>query len=96
MKTLFIFVMALCFVQNSLAAKAKPATTEITRSITDRIATDNSLSMNSQHVKVYSENGKIVLRGFVGSAAEKQNVEGIARGMAGDQEVVNATTVIKQ
>lgn len=67
--------------------------TELTRTIRQRLVSDDTLSTNAHNIKVISEQGRIVLRGPVSSAAEKAKVEKIAKSVAGKMTVTNETVI---
>lgn len=67
--------------------------TELTRTIRQRIVKDDSLSIQAHNIKIISEQGRIVLRGPVNSAAEKAKVEKIAKSVAGKMAVTNETVI---
>jgi len=69
--------------------------TDMTRTIRERLMDDSSLSMNAHNIKIISENNKVILKGDVASAAERQKVESIAKGVAGKTPVVNNTVISK-
>lgn len=69
--------------------------TDVTRTIRQRLVADESLSVSAHNIKVITEQGKIVLRGPVASAAEKTKVEKIAKGVAGNMAVANETVISK-
>lgn len=98
------------FAMNSFAAEGYPQNqtgrtaddqgmtqrdTDMTRSIRERLMEDSSLSTNAQNIKIISENRKVILKGNVASAAERQKVESIAKGVAGQTPVVNNTVISK-
>jgi len=55
--------------------------------------TDTKMSTNAQNVKIIVQNGKVTLRGPVKSQEEKDNVNRIAREVAGDGNVDNQLEV---
>jgi hyperosmotically inducible protein len=67
--------------------------TALTRTIRQRLVADDSLSINAHNVKVISEQGRIVLRVPVESAAEKAKIEQIAKSVAGKTAVANETVI---
>ena len=69
--------------------------TDMSRSIRERLMADSSLSINAHNIKIISENQKIVLKGNVASAAERNKVESIAKSVAGKTPVVNNTVISK-
>jgi osmotically-inducible protein OsmY len=69
--------------------------TDLTRMIRQKIVADDSLSINAHNVKIITENGRVYLRGPVESSAERQQVERLAKGVAGKTQVVNETVISK-
>ncbi|MBO9666802.1 MAG: BON domain-containing protein [Bdellovibrio sp.] len=69
--------------------------TDLTRMIREKIVADDSLSINAHNVKIITENGRVYLRGPVESKAERQQVERLAKGVAGKTQVVNETVISK-
>ena len=61
---------------------------DVTANIRKRIV-DTELSINAQNVKVITQDGMVTLRGPVKSAEEKQQIEDIARDVAGRDKVVS-------
>jgi hyperosmotically inducible protein len=55
----------------------------ITADIRSKIIAAN-LSINAKNVKIITQNGRVTLRGPVESAAEKEQIEKMARSVAGD------------
>jgi len=60
---------------------------EITAQIRKLLTNDKTLSTNAKNVKVITQNGDVTLRGPVGSAEEKKNVEAKATEIAGATHV---------
>lgn len=54
-----------------------------------RQVVDTKMSTNAQNVKIMTQNGKVTLRGPVGSADERTQIEKIARSVAGEKNVDN-------
>jgi len=68
---------------------------DITANIRKRVV-DTKMSTNAQNVKIIAQSGKVTLRGPVKSAEEKQQVEGIARSVAGDGNVDSQLEIERQ
>lgn len=64
-----------------------PRSIEITKSIRKALLADSSLSTYAHNVKIITVNSKVLLKGPVRSAAEKQKVESIAKKIAGNTPV---------
>lgn len=60
------------------------------------LTADENLSMNAHNAKVIVSGSRVTLRGPVASAAERQQVEGIVRRLAGARQVVNELEVGKR
>jgi hyperosmotically inducible protein len=69
---------------------------ELTRRIRSEITDNKNLSTDAHNIKIISENGKVHLKGPVKSAAEKSQVEMIAKRLAGNTAVINETYVEKK
>jgi hyperosmotically inducible periplasmic protein len=69
------------------------ADVELTRSVRDALVSAESLSMMGKNVVVVAAGGKVELSGEVESAAEKDEVERIVRGVSGVTSVVNRIEV---
>ncbi len=109
MKTLVAVIAMFLFVSNSFAAggysQSQEKTsdsqgmtqrdTDMSRTIRERIMADSSLSINAKNIKIISKSGKVILKGDVASAAERNKVESIAKGVAGNTPVVNNTVITK-
>jgi osmotically-inducible protein OsmY len=65
---------------------------DITAEIRKRVL-DTDMSVNAQNVKIITQDGKVTLRGPVKSAEEKQEIEDIARAVAGADKVVSQLEV---
>jgi hyperosmotically inducible protein len=50
---------------------------------------DTKMSVNAQNVKIITQDGKVTLRGPVASPEEKQQIEEIAKSVAGADKVDN-------
>jgi osmotically-inducible protein OsmY len=71
----------------------KEADGELTRNVRDALVNAESLSMMGKNVVVVAEDGKVELSGEVESAAEKDEVERIVRGVSGVTNVVNGIEI---
>jgi hyperosmotically inducible protein len=69
---------------------------ELTRKIRRSLMQDKSLSTNAHNVKIISENGLVVLKGPVNSAAEKQSVEAKVAEIAGADKVTSQLEVVNK
>ncbi len=58
-----------------------------------RQVVDTELSVNAQNVKIMTQDGKVTLRGPVATIDEKNQIEMIARKVAGDANVDNQIDV---
>ena len=61
---------------------------DVTAKIRERVV-DTKMSVNAQNVKIITQDGMVTLRGPVESADEKQQIENIAREIAGPGKVEN-------
>ncbi len=59
---------------------------KITADIRSRVV-DTQMSIDAQNVKIITQNGKVTLRGPVHTAAEKEQIEQIAKDVAGKDNV---------
>jgi hyperosmotically inducible protein len=66
---------------------------EVTRQIREQVVAHPNFSVNAQNVKIITQNGSVTLRGPVDSSDEKAAIERIARGAAGNLNVVNELEV---
>lgn len=66
---------------------------EMTRMIREKITANEELSIGAQNIKIITNKGRVTLKGTVANAAEKQEVEAIARGVAGQDSVINQTVI---
>jgi hypothetical protein len=64
----------------------------ITADIRKRVV-DGEFSLDAQNVKIITQDGKVTLRGLVKNEEEKQNIERIARDVAGADKVDNQLEV---
>ncbi len=71
------------------------ADVDITANIRKRVV-DTKMSTNAHNVKIITQDGKVTLRGPVKSAEEKQNIEEIARSVAGENNVDNQLEIEQQ
>lgn len=62
------------------------ADVDVTANIRKRVV-DTKMSVNAQNVKIITQDGKVTLRGPVASAEEKQQIEEIAKSVAGADKV---------
>ena len=62
---------------------------EIMAEIRKRVVDDDSLSTNGHNVKIIAEDGRVILKGPVDTAAEKARIEDIANEVIGRKNVVN-------
>jgi len=65
----------------------------VTASIRKRVVDTEHFSINARNVKIITEDGKVVLRGPVNSAEEKEKIDAIAREIAGKDNVENQIEV---
>jgi hyperosmotically inducible protein len=65
---------------------------DITAAIRKRVV-DTKMSINGQNVKIITQNGKVTLRGPVETADEKAQIEGFARAVAGDGNILSELSV---
>lgn len=70
-----------------------PSDTELTRSIRERIVSDQSLSMRAKNITIISKDGQVTLKGAVATSQEQAKVEEIAKKSSGTKSVVNQTEV---
>lgn len=68
---------------------SSPQDREITRNIRRELMNNNSLSTNAKNIKVITSNGKVTLRGPVGTQEERQTIAAIAEQAAGKGNVTN-------
>lgn len=61
---------------------------DITAGIRKRVV-DTDMSVNAKNVKIMTRNGRVTLRGPVGTVQEKQQIETIALAIAGEGNVDN-------
>ena len=63
---------------------------EITKKIRQAVVSGtNDYSMTAKNIKIITTNGKVTLRGPVNNDGEKTGIEGIAKSVAGDENVDN-------
>jgi hyperosmotically inducible periplasmic protein len=70
-----------------------PEDLRITKEIRQAVVGASSLSFTAKNVKIITVNGKVTLRGPVGSESERMDVETMARRVAGPQQVDNQLEV---
>jgi osmotically-inducible protein OsmY len=73
--------------------KMSPADRALTQAIRKAIHHDNRLSNFGRNIKIFTQNGKVVLRGPVRSDEEKVNLEAKATNLAGQGNVSNQLKV---
>jgi osmotically-inducible protein OsmY len=73
--------------------KMSPADRAITQQIRKAIHHDASLSTYGRNIKIFTENGKVTLRGAVRSDDEKRNLEAKALTVARQGNVTNQLEV---
>jgi osmotically-inducible protein OsmY len=66
-----------------------PSDRAITQRIRKAIHHDRSLSIHGRNIKIYIQDGKVILRGPVQSQEEKGNLEAKAISVAGQENVSN-------
>jgi hyperosmotically inducible periplasmic protein len=67
----------------------------ITADIRKAVIAAEDMSINARNVKIITEDGKVVLRGPVNTAQEKEKIDKIARDAAGKENVENQIEVIE-
>jgi hyperosmotically inducible protein len=67
--------------------KMNPSDRAITQKIRKAIHHDKSLSTYGRNIKIFTQGGKVTLRGPVRSEGEKRNVEAKAASVAGQENV---------
>ena len=65
----------------------------ITAEIRKAVIAHKDMSINAQNIKIITADGKVTLRGPVNSEDEKQVIDGIARKLAGKDNVTNEIDV---
>jgi osmotically-inducible protein OsmY len=73
--------------------KMIPADRELTQKIRKAIHHDKSLSHNGRNIEIFAHDGKVILRGEVGSEAEKGNLQAKAAEAGGEDNVSNQLEV---
>jgi osmotically-inducible protein OsmY len=73
--------------------KMMPADRELTQKIRKAIHHDKSLSSNGRNIKIFAQDGRVILRGAVRSEAEKENLKGKAVAAGGEENVINQLEV---
>ena len=66
---------------------------KLTADIRKAVVGDGSLSMTAKNIKIISANGVVTLRGPVKTAAEKTQIEKLARKAGGKAKIVNQLEV---
>jgi hyperosmotically inducible protein len=86
--------------QNAVAGAAQQSNQSsdltITRNIRRALVKDKSLSVEAHNVTIITKDGKVTLKGRVGSAGEKQTVESAANNVAGVGNVDDQLTTSNQ
>lgn len=72
----------------------KSSDLRIVRAIRKAMVKDAHLSTNAKNAKVIVINGKVILRGPVGSALEKQTIFSLAENCVGAQNILNKLEVV--
>jgi hyperosmotically inducible periplasmic protein len=73
--------------------KMMPADRVLTQKIRKAIHHDKSLSWNGRNIRIFAQDGKVMLRGSVRSEEEKNNLESKAMAASGDENVTNQLEV---
>jgi hyperosmotically inducible protein len=73
--------------------KMIPSDRELTQKIRKAIHRDKSLTHNGRNIKIFTQDGKVILRGAVGSDAEKGNLQALAAEAGGEENVNNQLEV---
>jgi len=73
--------------------KMIPSDRALTQEIRKAIHHDNSLSNYGQNIKIFTQNGKVTLRGPVRTEEEKRNLEAKAANVTGQENVTNQLEV---
>jgi len=73
--------------------KMNPADRALTQKIRKAIHHDRSLSVYGRNIKIFTQHGKVTLRGPVQSEEEKGNLEAKAVSVAGQENVSNQLKV---
>ncbi|MGB8472730.1 MAG: BON domain-containing protein [Candidatus Acidiferrum sp.] len=73
--------------------KMNPADRALTQKIRKAIHHDRSLSIYGRNIKIFTQYGKVTLRGPVRSEEEKGNLEAKAASAAGEENVSNQLQV---
>jgi hyperosmotically inducible protein len=73
--------------------KMIPSDRELTQKIRKAIHHDKSLSSNGRNIKIFVQDGKVILRGPVRSEEEKNNLQAKAMAAGGDSNVTNQLEV---
>jgi hyperosmotically inducible protein len=76
--------------------KMSPADRTLTQKIRKALHRDRSLSHDAHNIRIFMQNGKVILRGPVRSEGEKSNVEGKAANAVGQENVTNQLEVASE
>lgn len=69
---------------------------EMARKIRRALTTDKALSVNARNVKIVVRDGKVMLRGPVGSEEEKRKVEALAAEAAGQANITSQLEITNE
>ena len=70
-----------------------PADRALTQRIRKAIHQDKGLSRDGRNIKIFMQDGKVTLRGLVGSEQEKDNLQAKAAAAGGEENVINQLEV---
>ena len=70
-----------------------PADRALTQKIRKAIHRDKGLSRYGRNIKIFMQDGKVTLRGLVGSEQEKDNLQAKAAAAGGEENVINQLQV---
>lgn len=73
-----------------------PEETKMTADIRSAIRDNDTMSSRANNVTIITQGNKVLLRGDVDSASEKTAVEGMARGLAGNENVTSELAVLSR
>lgn len=68
---------------------------ETTEKIRRQLMGYGTLSMSAKNIQILTQDGRVSLKGMVTTESERQTVERVAKKIAGEDKVVNETTVTK-
>jgi hyperosmotically inducible periplasmic protein len=74
--------------------KMNPADRELTQKIRKAIHRDKGLSPYGRNIKIFTQDGKVTLRGPVQSEQEKGNLQAKAAAAGGEENVTNQLEVV--